>query len=223
MTPRPFVALTYNVGNGLASPERLALALRASQADLIGLQELTVSQAAALDATLTDVYPYRALFGRGIPGKGLLSRFPFIELKHLEFHPHRPDLHVVVERGGAPMHVLVVHPPPPAPWTLNARGRQFRRLKAMVDMDDPVLLLGDLNMMRWDQQYRMLRAAGLRDAFFTAGRGPRLTYPTRRGTLPLIPMVRLDYILHSSELTALDAWVGTDAGSDHLPLFARLA
>ena len=43
---RPITILTYNVGNGLAKPERLAAFLRESDADVIGLQEIDAAQAA---------------------------------------------------------------------------------------------------------------------------------------------------------------------------------
>lgn len=220
--PTPFTVLSWNVGNGLAKPDRLAAALRDSNADIIGLEELSEEQAAALEAGLADLYPWRALFGRGIPGKGILSRFPIHNLKHLSFHPERPDLQAQVEREGQRMHVIIVHPPPPAPQELNARAKQMAALKKLVDLPDPVLMMGDMNMTHWQQAYHDLLAAGLLDAFAEAGHGSSLTFPTRRGSLPLRPVLRLDYILHSTELATLDAWVGADGGSDHLPLFARL-
>jgi vancomycin resistance protein VanJ len=34
------------------------------------------------------------------------------------------------------------------------------------------------------------------------------------------PLQRLDYIWHTNRLAALNALVGTDGGSDHLPLLA---
>ena len=219
--PTPFTVLSWNVGNGMARPDRLTAALRESNADVIGLEELSAEQAAALEGGLAAIYPYRALFGRGIPGKGLLSRFPIRDLEHLTFHKTRPDLHAIVERDGAPMHILVVHPPPPAPQELNARARQMGKIKQLADLLDPVLLMGDLNMTHWQQAYRQLLDVGLLDAFVEAGHGSSLTFPTRRGVVPLRPLLRLDYIFYSTELTALDSWVGPDGGSDHLPLFAQ--
>ncbi|MBL8145642.1 MAG: endonuclease/exonuclease/phosphatase family protein [Anaerolineae bacterium] len=219
--PTPFTVLTWNVGNGLAKPDRLTAALRDSSADIIGLEELSEEQAAALEAGLADLYPWRVLFGRGIPGKGILSRFPIHDQKQLSFHPKRPDLHAQVEREGGLMHVIVVHPPPPAPQEINARARQMAEISKLVNLPDPVVLMGDMNMTHWQQAYHELLNAGLLDAFAEAGRGSSLTFPTRRGSLPLLPMIRLDYIFHSTELTALEAWVGADGGSDHLPLFAR--
>lgn len=219
--PAPFTVLSWNIGNGLAAPDRLTAALRDSGADIIGLEEVSEAQAAALETGLADCYPWRALFGRGIPGKGLLSRFPVHDLEHLSFHPNRPDMHAHIERDGVRMHVIIVHPPPPAPQELNARASQMEQLRRLVALPEPLLLMGDMNMVHWQQGYRDLLTAGLLDAFAEAGRGSSLTFPTRRGSLPLRPMLRLDYIFHSTELTALEAWVGADGGSDHLPLFAR--
>jgi vancomycin resistance protein VanJ len=219
--PAPFTVLSWNIGNGLAKPERLIDVLRHSEADVIGLEEVSAEQAEAMETALADAYPHRAIFGRGIPGKGLLSRFPVRELEHLTFHPSRPDLHAVVEREGALMHVLVVHPPPPAPQEIAARTRQLEQLHGLAELPVPVLLMGDLNMIEWQQGYHQLLDLGLLDAFAEAGHGSALTFPTRRGAVPLRPLLRLDYIFHSTELTALDAWVGPDGGSDHLPLFAQ--
>lgn len=219
--PAPFTVLSWNIGNGLASPDRLAAAVRDSGADIVGLEEVSEAQAAALETELADCYPWRALFGRGIPGKGILSRFPIHDLKHLAFHTERPDLHAMVEREGGLMHVIIVHPPPPAPQEINARSKQLAQLRKLADLPEPLLLMGDMNMTHWQQAYHELVSAGLLDAFAEAGRGSALTFPTRRGSLPLRPMLRLDYIFHSTELTALDAWVGADGGSDHLPLFAQ--
>lgn len=216
----PLTTLTWNIGNGLAKPDRLVEILRASNTDIIGLEEVSEEQADALESEMADLYPWRALFGRGIPGKGILSKFPIDDLKHLDFHPERPDLHAIILREDTPLHVLVVHPPPPALQELNNRAKQMEQLKELAGLYDPVLLMGDLNTTHWQQAYHQLIEAGLLDAFAGAGRGSSLTFPTRRGVLPLRPVLRLDYIFHSTELTALDAWVGDDGGSDHLPLYA---
>ena len=101
--------------------------------------------------------------------------------------------------------------------------------------DPPAVLLGDLNLTARHPVYARLRGAGLRDAFRDAGRGRGATLPMRpghsgrlrrgwRGPRPgPVPLLRVDYVWHTPDLGALDCWVGPDAGSDHLPVLARLA
>ena len=96
--------MTYNVGAGLADPLRLVEVLRQSGADIIGLQELAPEQGAAIADLLGGDYPHQVLHPTGIPGKGLISRFPLRETELLELHPGRPDLQAVSPRpmGSSP-------------------------------------------------------------------------------------------------------------------------
>src|SRR5919199_4912720 len=100
------VAMTYNIGNGLARPGRLVALLHASGADVVGLQEVSDAQAAALRRDLRGVFPYQALHPAGFAGKGLLSRYPLLSEDSLYLYPMRPDLHVVVDAGPTPLVVI---------------------------------------------------------------------------------------------------------------------
>src|SRR5918911_1376236 len=93
------VAMTYNSGNGLARPDRLVALLHASGADVVGLQEVSAAQAAAMRRDLRDVFPYQALHPAGFAGKGLLSRYPLLAEERLDLYPARPDLRVVIDVG----------------------------------------------------------------------------------------------------------------------------
>ena len=223
-----FTVMTYNVGNGLAPPLKLARALRESGADIIGLEELTAAQAEAIQQNLTDIYPYQILYGMGIPGKGILSRYPIVDSTQLELHPERPDLRGFIEMEEHELQIIVAHPPPPRFHrtgihpTRDAR-QQFDLLLQIAVSGEPTILLGDFNMGDRQAQYTALKAAALRDAFHEAGVGPGVTFPRRRGRVRLMPMVRIDYIWYTEHLRATRAWVGADAGSDHLPVLAELA
>ena len=224
----PFVVLTHNIGNGLAPPAKLIPVLRAAQADLIGLQEITAEQAAAITRDLADLYPYQIVHGEGIPGKGILSKFPIHTIERLHFYPERPDLRAIVTLPEGDLLVIVAHPRPP---TLGRRGfamsdlsrRQIARLVAHASTGAPALLLGDFNLSPRHPFYRGLQKRGWVDAFAAAGQGAGLTLPTRYLALPLVPFLRVDYIWHTAHLRAVDAWVGPATGSDHLPVLARLA
>jgi endonuclease/exonuclease/phosphatase family metal-dependent hydrolase len=218
--------MTYNVGNGLARPDRLAHVLAASKADIIGLQELTTVQEDALRTRLQRAYPYQVLHGAGIPGKGLLSRYPITGSERLELFPHRPDLLATLDVAGRELKLIVAHPPPPRLFGDGIRPtelamRQLEHLVKLACEGEPAILLGDFNMRETMPIYRHLEAAGLTDAFRVVGRRGS-TFPLRRGRVPLRPLLRLDYIWHSTHLRTVDARIGSDAGSDHLPVLAEM-
>lgn len=231
--------LTYNLGNGLATPEKLIPVLRSSGADLIGLQEVTPETETALATGLADLYPYRAVYGLGIPGTGLLSRYPILQNELLELNPGRPDLRAVVDFNGVQITVIVAHPPPPhLQWNgIQPRPGTTEQVAALIDIfeqtDGPLLVLGDFNVTQLHDVYRRLEDAGLRDVYRLAGDGWGFTEPTRfaklaemgsfLGDIPLPPLLRIDYVWISSQWHPVDAWIGEDAGSDHLPVVARLA
>ena len=75
----PLTVMTYNVGNGLADPARLATFLRENAVDIVGLQELAASQGRVLSSDLMDIYPHQVLIATGFSGKGLLSRYPIFD------------------------------------------------------------------------------------------------------------------------------------------------
>ena len=236
-TEVPFTVLTFNVGNGLANPRGLAAFLRSAGADVVGLQELAHTQAAVL-GDLLDLYPNQVLLPEGFAGKGLLSRHAIREHEILSLQPNRPDLRAMIEIDGAILTVLVAHPPPPRfartrlvfnPATLA----QISALASLAIEHEPALLLGDFNLTPRSPVYASLVAAGLVDAFAAAGSGRDSTLPRRAGQssrirhglhrLPLWPMVRVDYIWCTPGIRIESAWVGPDAGSDHLPVLAQLA
>jgi vancomycin resistance protein VanJ len=228
--------LTYNVGNGLAEPERLAEYLGDEKADVVGLQELALNQARAIEQRLMSVYPYRLLMPTGFSGKGLLSKLPILEGMSVSFAPDRPDLHAAVDLVERPLRVIVAHPRPPKlgvggmlfdPDTEN----QIQMVAEVATTKSPSVVLGDFNMTERQSQHALLTAAGLIDAFQELGaRGA--SFPRRVGhthivghradKVPLRPVVRIDYVWYTPELVASKVWVGQDAGSDHLPVLACL-
>jgi vancomycin resistance protein VanJ len=225
------------VGNGLAGPRRLADLLARAQTDVVGLQELTPSQAEVLAADLASLYPYQVVAPGGFSGKGVLSRFPIVSDEQLHLYPGRPDLRVMAELGGTTVQVLVAHPPPPrltrARLAFDALAvAQLARLAELALEHSPSVLLGDFNMTPRHPIYARFVAAGLVDAFAAAGVGRGWTLPRRVGNasrfqrglhrVPLRPVARVDYIWCTPGVQAEAAWVGDDAGSDHLPVGARL-
>lgn len=229
--------MTYNVGDGLADPVQLVAMLGASTADIVGIQELAPSQAAAIAQDLAALFPHQALHPDGIPGKGILSRYPLTETAQLDHHPGRPDLQGRVATPDGDLTVLVAHPPPPRFGRNRLRldalsNAQIRQIIDSVSTGEPVVLLTDFNRISWHAAYRQLSSAGMIDAYAASGPGLGLTLPTRLahpvsrntplGRMPLPPILRVDYVWHTRHFRTNGSWLGKHAGSDHLPVLATL-
>lgn len=236
--PSVITLMTYNIANGLAEPAPLVRLLRGSGADVIALQELAPAQADAIAAELAGDYPFMRLHPLGIPGKGVLSRFPIDAAGLLELFPYRPDLAVTLDVQGVPLRVISAHPPPPrfrrgGLGPTEATLTQIAGLIQEAHRGGPTVLMGDFNLPSRHPVCRQIARSGLVDAFHAVGRGIGQTLPKRMarwayagspfGSIPLPAMLRVDYVWHTRHLRALDSWVGGHAGSDHLPVFARLA
>lgn len=232
--------MTCNVGNDRAEPERLIPVIRDSNADLIGFQELSDTQGEALANELGKYYPHQVLYPGGFAGKAVLSRYPISDSEQLHLSTVRPDLQTKIDIEGSEITFLVAHPPPPRPhWNGLKFDRQtwqqiISLAKLAVDQP-PAVLLGDFNLTDWWVEHTYLREIGLKDAFQVAGLDKGHTLPTRIGPwkrllalnrllrgLPLLPLLRVDYIWYTKPLHCTRAWVGQDTGSDHLPVLADL-
>ncbi len=230
--------MTCNVGNNRAEPIKLIPVIRESGADLIGFQELSEAQGKALTDQLNEEYPHQVMHPGGFAGKAVLSRFPIIDSEQLHLSTVRPDLRANVDIDGQVITFIVAHPPPPKPHWKGLKfdrqtWNQIKSLAALAVKNPPAVLLGDFNLADWWIEYAYLRSTGLMDAFQQAGIDRGHTLPTRIGPwkrllalnqllrgLPLLPIVRVDYIWYTEPLRCQQAWVGEDTGSDHLPVLA---
>jgi len=232
--------MTYNLGNGRARPERLVRLLSRGEAQVVALQEVSDRQAQAFEEDLAAKYPYRAIFPGGFAGKALLSQFPILRAELLPLGDERPDLLTEIALKGVKLTVISAHPPPPRPGRKGVRFSastwgEIQSLAKLGYASDPCLLLGDFNLVPSRTEYMFIRSQGLKDAFAEAGRGRGATLPRRIGPwkrflwlnrlltwVPLPPLLRVDYLWCSPGVLPLEAWVGEDAGSDHLPLLGRV-
>ena len=227
---RTLTVLSVNVQAASTSPETLIGLIRAADADLVGIQELSPAQAVALDHELADQYPHQVLHGIGIPGEGLLSRYPIVNSDTFYLQGRAlTHIRATLDVDGAPLTVITAHPPPMGGHNGGfgahpAAGDEIAALVAMAATGGPAILLGDFNTGDQTALYRLLVNAGLVDAFRAAGWGFGLTWPAAPlGGLHLPPLVRIDYIFHTPHFYPQRAWVGPAIGSDHLPVLAELA
>jgi endonuclease/exonuclease/phosphatase family metal-dependent hydrolase len=232
--------MTFNVGNGRADPARLVACVRTSQVDIVALQEVSHSQGDALEKGVQDIFSYRSIYPGGFAGKAILSRFPISESVQIHNIPDRPDLKAVIDLEETQVTVIAAHPSPPrfhrTGFHFDAQTiSQINALAEMANRRAPSILLGDFNLVKRQSEYKIMVNNELKDAFQESGSGFGYTLPRRVGPwrrmhwlnrvlswVPLIPAARVDYIWYTETFRCNACWVGQDAGSDHLPVLAKL-
>ena len=217
--------MTYNISNGLASPDTLIAVIHESGADIVAVQEMTREQSSGLQHGLKEIYPHQYFHGTGIPGIGILSRYPIMEEDLFSLQGPNPYLLVRIRIEDTTFTVMVVHPSvafgPGGPGSPSRADMPV--LSKMAAENERVIMLGDLNVTDQNEGYSLLAREGLMDVFRAAGWGFGLTYPKRTWSgASSIPLIRIDYILVTEDLCPVRAWVGEDGGSDHLPVLAVL-
>jgi endonuclease/exonuclease/phosphatase (EEP) superfamily protein YafD len=226
-------AMTFNILTGNKDAPAIIGAIQAAQPDIVGFQEITRARKVAISGALAGEYPHHTLLPvERFSGVGLISRFPIEHAERVSLPPRDYALHAILRVGEARVHVFVVHlsangfgSTPAGQYVALVKERyaqrqaEVARLKEEFDaLHEPALLLCDCNMTDSSQAYTQL-AAFLSDSFREAGWG--LGHSSFGARPPHLPQ-RLDYIWHSAEFIAVDAVVGPDGGSDHLPVVARL-
>jgi vancomycin resistance protein VanJ len=229
--------------NQLYTNERVADlidAIRAQDADVVAIQELSDSVADAASRQLSDLYPYQFLTpGPEDYGLGILSRYPLQEAARTQgFAGQR----VILEVDGAAITMINVHLN--APQALTRRLRQFRPIKVVLNYDTsrrardfpgllgeidsttgPLNVTGDFNTSDREPPYAEL-AARLHDAYREAAWGFGFTFPNDQRIARLkvpFPLVRIDYVWSRAGITPAAARVVCDSGgSDHCAVVADL-
>jgi len=92
----------------------------------------------------------------------------------------------------------------------RVRHRQLADLYEMVaEVKKPLIVAGDFNVLWGDREMKLFQAA---TGLANAAPGPYLSYPSRS------PRRRLDFILHSEQISVQRFEVPSVRYSDHLPL-----
>lgn len=241
--------------NVTISPERNQLLrlkplLRTKPADVIVLQE-AYWEWLRTDSTITKLYPYQLMHTeQASSGLVLLSSYPVLA--------HGTPPHSSNTRGlprliwarlnlGQGHTLLVVAAHPESPYTSNRSDCRFPAcydtqardsltpvIRAVLDPalanNEPVLLIGDLNITDREPQYTDL-SRGLQDSHDQAGRGWGLTFglfhtessDNINGNF-LLPLLRFDYIFSSPNLVPIRSSVDCSLrGSEHCIVFGTFA
>jgi len=218
---RPFTVVTGNALYTNADGRGLARDLLGAAPDVLAVQELNPT----LADELAGAFPFsRTLPQRNSQGIGVWSRLPVKDLRTRDL-AGAPALRVVLDTGaGPPTTLWVVH----AEGPVSAEGRrrwsaQLTSLRRHLSRESagPVVVVGDFNATAANSPFAAVLRTGLEDAAVRVGRPFDMTWPVGYGPLP--PVLRLDHVLVSRDVSVLSMRTAAGHGSDHRFLVARLA
>ncbi len=236
--------MTYNLHSafdtsGRMDVEAIARVIEDSGASIVGLQE--VSRGRLLNAG-TDLvallaqrlgFEHVAFFGTTDPawGNAILSRYPLGEVERtllpLAGTPlRRGYLAAPVQVGDTEILFISihlqhindpdVHDEDPEADLLPVHRAQLGVVLEEWDGRSPAVLVGDFNARPGWTQMEDVLAAGWVDSWAEAGQGDGFTAGAAD------PRYRIDWILHTPDLSAVDAGVFQSQASDHFAVIADL-
>lgn len=151
----------------------IAAALRTSDADVIGVVELSGPMRATLERELA-AWPHRVVATptKGTSGKSvwttaLFSKQPLENVRFVQlFDCYAPLIEARVGDGAAAVTVRLAHlPRPGSAWRVAARNEALRQLATQLEWGERVLLIGDLNTTSSSPAFDdLLASTGLRDS-----------------------------------------------------------
>lgn len=238
--------LTYNIHAERRNLDPIVAIIHEADADIVAIQEVSDEAAARFEREFAEAYPYRALHPnpQATAGQGVLSRYPILTDDYWR-NPLLPGVlslghqRVILDIDGTEVVLHNEHPVHPgmagALFDDSYRsGEVDDLLQRARTVDGPLLLAGDFNMTDQSDDYARV-AARYHDSFRAVGFGLGPTFPdahflgsstVARMVQAVIfsPFLRLDYVFHNDDFIAIEARVwSSSGGSDHRPLFVRLA
>lgn len=203
--------------------------IKNSEAAIIGLNEISVNHKAAtkfddqpkiIAEALGYYYDFYGLEVSGKYGVAIVSKFPILETKHVQFEIQGSNLkgmiEAKIEHPDGDLWVYVTHLDSGDALARHYQIRQLKRqAKALGNV--PKLLLGDLNFTPNSENHDELTSI---DTEFIDPLGKSLT----PNTFSLNNPKRIDYIMGNSFINYIEKpWAdSTDTTSDHFPVWANI-
>lgn len=232
---------TYNLNYGNRHGDQVLDAISKAKPDLICFQETTEQSERFLKEQLAQSHPH--FYSIGHDGRYFAERFAIAcnsELSDVEFVPPGSGLFgfytATLTLNRERIQIVNVHL---APFQIT-RGATFLDATAAlstteeihadeidaitksIDLNRPVIILGDFNSMSTFAAPKRLVELGMLDAFASVTKDPD-THPTWRWPTRPVPLaLRIDYIFHSKHFKTLKSEVLQRDGSDHALVYAVL-
>jgi len=228
---------SWNLQEGSRSPAESVAFIRALDARVVSLQELSpdVSAAIAADPVLAARFPFQALYpNTGVSGLGILSVDPLGDVR-TEAEP--PRLLASVASPAGRIRVLDAHISPPSfvrgpmglpvsfdPSSRDAALGRVRDTMAADASGAPLLLLADLDTASTESAFgRFLGSIkGLRDSHAEVGYGPGWTW--RPAPLEGLGtgLFRIDVAFTGAGLRPISTGTACPSAGDHCAVLATV-
>jgi endonuclease/exonuclease/phosphatase (EEP) superfamily protein YafD len=214
--------MTFNTLYSVENGERILAEIEKRQPDIIFLQEQVVEKQWVF-ARLKTRYPFQVYCKRiGECDTAILSRYPWIgaEAKRIG----RDGASFAVARFGEELGGLTVA-------TVHLKWPQFsNQLDQLARAWDhlkggkgEIILAGDFNSVPWSRALKTFSAGtGLKTAGSLSATWPVRHHRSGRWCPWCVAQLRLDHVLVSPGIRVTAAAVGSDLGSDHLPVHVDL-
>ncbi|MGZ3419486.1 MAG: endonuclease/exonuclease/phosphatase family protein [Polyangiales bacterium] len=220
-----FTVGTFNIRDDMSTDPRTVDAIGALGVDILAIQEVTPELEAILRERYKQKYPYMMFHSSDAAGIGFMSVFPVVEREFMQVtNGWHPALHASVQTPAGWLEVLEVHLHAP-------EGKYLAALQSIAETPQdheneislftatcskpPMLVLGDFN---------------------EDGAGRAVTWLENRGFVNALPLyhpgqytlqgksvggqfqMALDHVMFGPQLIPLNAWIGPQGASDHIPV-----
>ncbi len=214
--------LSCNVKQGNRDYQRVVDLIRERKPDIAVFMETDSAWAEGLKPCLVEFCETVEQPQEDSYGMMLASRYPLRESTvRFLLNEEVPSISCVVALpDGKDVRIIVLHPEPPLPLR-DTLGRDAEILLVAEEAQDeklPLIVAGDLNDVAWSRTTRrFLRISGLFDP--RQGRGLFNSFDARYWFIRW----PLDHIFHSHEFELVKIERQRFVGSDHFPMYYRLA
>jgi endonuclease/exonuclease/phosphatase family metal-dependent hydrolase len=232
-TGLPVNVMTYNLHSayntsGRQDPESIAQVIETSGAKIIALQEISrgwlINGSTDLATWLAQRLRMQVLFqGTTGPmwGNAILTSYPILDhgwgtLPSGGSLLGRGYLWALIDIGtDEPLHVIATH----LHHLESENEIRLLQVPVLIEYWDGTpysLIMGDLNSEPHYPEMDLFRQAGLLDSWSEAGEGDGFTWPAND------PFERIDWVWHTTDLTATRAERIVTLASDHIPVLVTL-
>lgn len=222
--------LHANLDHGNQDTTQAIEYIKSQKLDLVLLQEVTAKWLTAIETNLSQYQIIKSLPLENSQGWVMLLPIkpsPSLEILatqiiKLPAYSNRPLLEIISRWENREVAILSLSVARPNQSNFQAvefdAAAEWSLLQQKANKRE-VVVIGDFNSTPWSSRFRKFQQAS---NLHNSQRGFGLQ-PTWQSTFPSVLMIAIDHCLHSRSITTINRYIGSNIGSDHLPLVVELS